>query len=189
MTSHCKSMPGRTLFLIRALHVPCTQDCQSKKFQLACLWTKLLPSSHLTRGFDQSIKYQYFEDKLVAAFTGNRSQLVAGTEQYSALLKAPSSMSNDTLRMDVAGSLFTSMYRNVKIKGEAAAQPNLEGTGSVSKDVAQQQEGPAVHTCIMSSHLCTCSSDASTKDASTKRSTDGFLSRSCCLVLCWNCSG
>lgn len=41
-------------------------------------------------------------------------------------------MSNDTLRMDVAGSLFTSMYRNVKIKGQAPAAQNLEGTGSVS---------------------------------------------------------
>jgi len=44
-----------------------------------------------------------------------------------------SSMSNDTLRMDVAGSLFTSMHRNVKIKGEAPAAQNLDGTGSVSK--------------------------------------------------------
>lgn len=42
-------------------------------------------------------------------------------------------MSNDTLRMDVAGSLFTSMHRNVKIKGEAPAAQNLDGTGSVSK--------------------------------------------------------
>lgn len=41
-------------------------------------------------------------------------------------------MSNDTLRMDVAGSLFTSMYRNVKIKGEEPAAMNLDGTGSVS---------------------------------------------------------
>lgn len=41
-------------------------------------------------------------------------------------------MSNDTLRMDVAGSLFTNMYRNVKIKGHAPAAQHLEGTGSVS---------------------------------------------------------
>jgi hypothetical protein len=41
--------------------------------------------------------------------------------------------SNDhTMKMDVAGSLFTSMHRNVKIKGEEPAAMNLEGTGSVS---------------------------------------------------------
>jgi hypothetical protein len=39
---------------------------------------------------------------------------------------------SDTMRMDVAGSLFTSMYRNVKIKGDEPAAMNLEGTGSVS---------------------------------------------------------
>lgn len=53
-------------------------------------------------------------------------------------------MSNDTLRMDVAGSLFTSMYRNVKIKGEAPAVQNLDGTGSVSSQPRQQRcESPA----------------------------------------------
>jgi hypothetical protein len=41
-------------------------------------------------------------------------------------------MSHDTLKMDVAGSLFTSMHRNVKIKGQPPAAQNLEGTGSVS---------------------------------------------------------
>jgi hypothetical protein len=39
----------------------------------------------------------------------------------------------------VAGSLFTSMYRNVKIKGEAPAVQNLDGTGSVSTQPQQQQ--------------------------------------------------
>eukprot|EP00775_Hariotina_reticulata_P008813 gene8813-8992_t len=37
---------------------------------------------------------------------------------------------SETLKMDVAGSLFTSMYRNVKIKGQEPGSQNLEGTGS-----------------------------------------------------------
>lgn len=37
----------------------------------------------------------------------------------------------EPLGMDVAGSLFTSMYRNVKIKGQEPATQNLDGTGSV----------------------------------------------------------
>jgi hypothetical protein len=45
-------------------------------------------------------------------------------------------MSNDTLKRDVAGSLFTSMHRNVKIKGQPPAAQNLEGTGSVSAALA-----------------------------------------------------
>jgi hypothetical protein len=38
---------------------------------------------------------------------------------------------SETMNMDVAGSLFTSMYRNVKIKGKAPAAQDPEGTGSV----------------------------------------------------------
>lgn len=44
---------------------------------------------------------------------------------------------SETMNMDVAGSLFTSMYRNVKIKGQVPAAQNQEGTGSVSNPVAQ----------------------------------------------------
>lgn len=39
---------------------------------------------------------------------------------------------NDTMNIDVAGSLFTTLYRNVKIKGQEAAPTTFEGTGSVS---------------------------------------------------------
>lgn len=54
-----------------------------------------------------------------------------------------------TMKMDVAGSLFTSMHRKVKIKGEKPAAMDLEGTGSVSvlgrPGLAEQQRvHPAV---------------------------------------------
>ncbi len=47
---------------------------------------------------------------------------------------------NDTLNMDVAGGLFTNIYRNTKIKGKEPPAVSLEGTGSVSTAAEQQRK-------------------------------------------------
>ena len=46
---------------------------------------------------------------------------------------------------DVAGALFTSTYRNVKLAGKAPPPVNLEGTGTVSgmPALSGPESGPA----------------------------------------------
>jgi hypothetical protein len=58
--------------------------------------------------------------------TGSNALATCTDFHYDAALQM-----SEALKMDVAGSLFTSMYRNVKIKGQEPGAQNLEGTGSV----------------------------------------------------------
>jgi len=58
--------------------------------------------------------------------TGSNALATCTNFHYDAALQM-----SEALKMDVAGSLFTSMYRNVKIKGQEPGAQNLEGTGSV----------------------------------------------------------